>query len=669
MTQSSQPSIAANPHGEGVYKMLGQNGNVVGIPYSNVPQAMHTGYKLDSSDAPRFMKDYQAAAPGFLSSAYNATPLPLAVYAGSHPIKSALNVLDAGARLANPREARTRNMAYSPNPIVRTIGNIADSTADELSAGQEALHQGEYGAALSHGIQAIPGIGQVLTRTMDQTGGDTGSYADNLKQLLRNRGAMGSLTGMAATLALPARSAIYKYGGGPALSTVGEAMTPAAVPEAIGAVSQGITNGLNFAAKGAADRFLKGGKPYFLNGAEPGLAVQSAGPDTSFGFSKESLNKQIANAAANGKDTVARIVQNSKAFIPRSAVQGVVDGITPKSEFLKRAGGDLSVAGKLDDLRNSYIPHFGGPGEAMPAQELHGLVQDLDQHILRDRFTDPSTNDVVGARQMIRNGLADLLTRAEPRLDGPLQQSQGLSTAEQLMNDRLNDPSSNLVANTATAIGGGMAGGHLTTNPVGTLMGGAVGAALPEIAKSTALNSGVATGFSQAADLLPGTGKFLGNIGRATESVLPQLLPKSPVPRWNVVIPDHHDGNTNSPNDQYNSQEVPYGMPHSLRSPLGAPWPQEPTPRSIPSGAMGVGDTNYGSTYPVNNLFSPYRQSSRLGYGLASDKVSNYFSTLQPSVDDNDQRFQGPPIILKSLAPAAFPNSGTPKTNLYGWTE
>jgi hypothetical protein len=305
----------------------------------------------------------------------------------------------------------------------------------------------------------------------------------------------------------------------------------------------------------------------------------------------------------------------------------------------------------------------------MLVPELHGLVQDLDQHILRDRFTNPSTNDVVGARQVIRNGLADLLTKAEPRLDGPLQQSQGLSTAEQLMKDRLNDPSPNLVANAATAIGGGIAGGHLTTNPYGTLAGGTLGALLPSVERATALHSGVATGLSQAGALLPGAGEFLGDIGRVPGSVLPQLGAKSSVPRWNVVMPEHHDGNTDAPNDQSESQEVPYGMPHGLPSPFGGSWPQKPAPRSISSGAMGVGDTNSGSTYPVNNLFSPYRQPSSMGYGSASDKVANYFNTPQPSVDNNEQRFQGPPIILKSLAPAAFPSSGMPKNNLYGWTE
>ena len=84
--QSSQPSMSANPRGEGVYKMQGPDGNSIGIPYSNVPEALHGGYKLYSSDAPRFLKNYKAAAPGFLSSAYNATPLPLVAYAVSHPI-------------------------------------------------------------------------------------------------------------------------------------------------------------------------------------------------------------------------------------------------------------------------------------------------------------------------------------------------------------------------------------------------------------------------------------------------------------------------------------------------------------------------------------------------------------------------------------------------------
>jgi hypothetical protein len=457
------------------------------------------------------------------------------------------------------------------------------------------------------------------------------------------------------------------------LSTVGEAVTPTAVPEAIGAASQTVSNGLNFSGKWVMDNLLRGNKSYFLNGAEPGLAVQAAGPDTSFGFSKGNLNKQIANAAANGKDTVARIVQNSKALIPRSAVQGVVDGITSKSDFLKRAGGDLGAAGKLDDLRDSYLPHFGGPSAAMPVQELHGLVQDLDQHILRDRFTDPSTNDVVGARQMIRNGLADLLTKAEPRLDGPLQQSQGLTTAEQLMNDRLSDPNSNPVANAATAIGGGMAAGHLLSNPYGTIAGGAVGAVLPEIVKSTVLHSGVATGLSQAGDLLPGAGDFLGSIGRYAGPILPQLGTKSPVQAWSKVIPDEEEGNTNTQNKQSGFQAnqgvSQYGMPHGSPSLFRGSWPQNPIPHSISSGATGFGNTNLSSTYPTNNLFSPYRQSSDMGYGQASGKVSNYFNTPQASVEDNDQKFQGPPIILKSLAPAAFPNGEPSRTNLYGWPE
>ena len=48
---------------------------------------------------------------------------------------------------------------------------------------------------------------------------------------------------------------------------------------------------------------------------------------------------------------------------------------------------------------------------------------------------------------------------------------------------------------------------------------------------------------------------------------------------------------------------------------------------------------------------------------------SRFFYTPNANAVDAGERFQEPPIALRSLAPAAFPSGGTPVNNIYGWTE
>lgn len=46
-----------------------------------------------------------------------------------------------------------------------------------------------------------------------------------------------------------------------------------------------------------------------------------------------------------------------------------------------------------------------------------------------------------------------------------------------------------------------------------------------------------------------------------------------------------------------------------------------------------------------------------------------FFYTPNGGAVDAGQKFQEPPVTLKSLAPATFPSGGTPVSNIYGWTE
>jgi len=60
-----QSSLAANPHGEGTYKMVGPQGQTVQVPFSKVRGAEDMQYQVIPGDLKRYTKDAAAAQPGW----------------------------------------------------------------------------------------------------------------------------------------------------------------------------------------------------------------------------------------------------------------------------------------------------------------------------------------------------------------------------------------------------------------------------------------------------------------------------------------------------------------------------------------------------------------------------------------------------------------------------
>jgi hypothetical protein len=82
-TASAAPSVptapvelSGNPNREGVYQMVGPQGQKISVAFSNVPRAQSIKYGLIGGDVQRFQKDYQAIQPGMLAPKHTGEPGP-----------------------------------------------------------------------------------------------------------------------------------------------------------------------------------------------------------------------------------------------------------------------------------------------------------------------------------------------------------------------------------------------------------------------------------------------------------------------------------------------------------------------------------------------------------------------------------------------------------------
>jgi len=176
-------------------------------------------------DAPK-SAPAKAEPEGFFHSFADATGLS----ALRHPIDNGIAAAKAvGRSIVNP---------YDPEgAYIKTVAPMVENAVDQGKQAVSMAKHGSYGAAVSHALLATPVLGQGMQRAMDQTEGDQGSYGKNLKSLMTNPGAMGTLAGTAAVMADPAARGFSRIPGGPAALSAASDAIPTAIASPINAIA------------------------------------------------------------------------------------------------------------------------------------------------------------------------------------------------------------------------------------------------------------------------------------------------------------------------------------------------------------------------------------------------------------------------------------------------
>jgi hypothetical protein len=107
---------------------------------------------------------------------------------------------------------------------------------------------------------------------------------------------------------------------------------------------------------------------------------------------------------------------------------------------------------------------------------------------------------------------------------------------------------------------------------------------------------------------------------------------------------------------------------HDPQPPFTASQSRNFTTQRIPSDASGsrIAGRSYPGTPDAGAnaaWFAPRTAGQEAQRVLGYDP--RFFHTLNANAEDTGQKFQEPPVTLKSLAPAAFPNRGTPVSCLW----
>lgn len=676
------PAIAANPKGEGTYAMKDPYGRDVTIPYSNVGDALYKGYRMGILEHSRYADDLQAdphrAAPGRDLPIRNA-PSATSVPPGGQTIPAkrwnpattraeyeqqqreyAQEVAESANAIGTPQAAMPiRASSGSPSVPVSTqlsndVGNLAFSpltfALDPKRGFQGMLEAGDRGAkelarGISDGGFSAWNIPNAVSATM---GGDP--------EAAREEWARGNYG-----------RALTQYAANPALGFLSSLVGPEA-GEGAEAVSPGMERTGEYlqdtASPKVMDSVLSGGKDVHLNGAEPGSAVMKEGAGTSFSLTKDGLAKKLGAAAARDSEAAAKAVTDSKAELPTSTVQGIVDNvINPKIEALKGKFGVTDKVADLNNLRSEFEPYLDGRS-SMPAADVHGLLQNLNEKIFNDRAIDPATNEAVSAAHEIHNGIADQLYTEDPSLQEPLQQAHNTLTASKLIEtvpDAKTPFWQRVLGLVATNGLHALADPESLTNVHGLggkLLKGAPGLAWPEIWKSVPLRSGVATGLNALGEGLS-DGLVSSGITGGGRALLPLLKAGS-----GYTTINGKDGKVNGATDEKANQLIkqPTANPdivdfHSSQLPPGPSWPRNLTPQSIPPSATGQGGANFfhqGLPSSGSSPFSRYLQSPKEGNQSAPAYKPSSLGLPQASSGATDQNNQDPWARLMAQTGAAF---------------
>ena len=370
---TSKPApLTDNPNGEGTYAMAGQNGTIQ-VPYSKVPGAMASGLQLSGDDNARYGKDAGWANNGvhkFVSALGNSlgltgTPNTDIQDAKEHPILTALDL----------------NGAYHAGQAA--VQGVKRS-AGEIGQAYQSAKAGNLGDAAMHTVAAVPVVGSAMADVATRPDvGNTGSYAGDVKSVVTNPAAMGTLVGASAqaapivagavdaaaapdtaadvarsnpsptptpTPASPIEAAVNKN-----VAKIGiDAGTPATSPEEIAQAQENARNGLHQTLQDSATQ-----------------AVKDAVPDAT-PTQPSSIRDVMGNAAravyASAKDDYAALDQASGGRWQRfdDQIQNINDKIgdvTDDEDYDKWA----QQLDKVEAARDKMVSDMVAEGKVDPA--------------------------------------------------------------------------------------------------------------------------------------------------------------------------------------------------------------------------------------------------------------------------------------------------------------
>jgi hypothetical protein len=458
------------------------------------------GYTLDAPTTPN--TPTVAAAPskpapqGFFSSALDSSGLSSLGSAIMHPYKTIAPALGLASDALHGRSAS------DTNPIVQAVRGIVNNTKNEGGQAIDMAKQGSYGAAASHALLAAPIVGGILQKAMDQTQGDTGSYGGNLKSLVANPGAMGTLVGSVAGAAAPE---LIK----PALPFVGRGL------QVLGDSAQDGGISLMNRTVGALQKdFKRGANPsrgYFNAGGGPALSM-------------DGLAEQAANAKAQTGQAMGDIRQAATD-----------QGYLVPSDKIRTA-----IQSPIDNARG-ILSGPGGPGGANPSAMVDAYSEGF-LPTLQKLDTSPglTPNEVFD----LKRGIAQNTSWGDPTQIGLRQlRQQQVGALGATLNDNLpyGEHAQNYadLSNFSTRAGLRAATGsqpltHLAAEATGAGIGAAAGGPLGAVggilANSIPVKSTLASGlFYGGKGLKAIGGKLLPDLGPSVmippaSSIAPQLM-------------------------------------------------------------------------------------------------------------------------------------------------
>lgn len=451
--------LTANPSGEGTYKMVGPQGQQVSVPFSKVRGAQDSKFMVVPSDASRYQKD-AGQQPGFLRSAYEATPLPTAINAISHPIDTASNIADA---LLIP----TANGGPSPNnPIVKGTNSAVKSLTDAGSAYVQAAKNDEPMKATAILSNAV--LGGLPGKAASQVG--EGNYG----------GALGTVVG--GTTALAAPSLGDAVGAG--FDAAGNAIKPLA--KAIGQTSEDAGIGLMNKTVGTL-------KNDFKRGANPARGYFNT--DNGPSISMSSIAQKAADSLDATGQALGQAYQQSTAkgvLIPVDTVaQELAKPIQKAIDLESGPGG----TGNIDPIKN-YAEQFGPAFEKATANggftpsDLFDIKRSIAQNT---NWSDPTQFSLKSVRQQQAGALAGLLSDAVPETADLNQDYQDLTKLSARAAERANTGSRPLTAHIYKA-GGALAGAAAGAMDGHAMLGASIGTALDSVPVKTTLATALVKG-------------------------------------------------------------------------------------------------------------------------------------------------------------------------------
>jgi hypothetical protein len=381
---------------------------------------------------------------GFLSSAADSSGLSSLGHAIMHPIQTLAPV----AGLAN--DVLHGRPASDTNPLVQSIQGLARNSANEGQQAVSMAKQGSYGAALAHGALAIPGVGQTMQKAMDQTSGDTGSYGGNLKSLVTNPGAMGTLSGFSAGtvapamaekafMSIPFRSALagdvsqpIKGGGISPLQRYNSAKALGVNLDAADATNSGVLRGV----KKLNENSLLGSGSYDAN--------HTANISALHGSTGDFLNSVYNGDRESGGAAIQTALKNNQAGLKNGATAGFQslpqDNPLPG---LEDVGKEAQNLGASNAAYQNLFPSLK-PSKAMNVVgDVGGLGPQPPPPLKMSPFVDERGLPIPSARQI------------------PARRPQSFAVGQQLRSDllefRRNNP--DIVAGQGDAMVGKLAGG------------------------------------------------------------------------------------------------------------------------------------------------------------------------------------------------------------------